>query len=79
MTTLTFRNTVLETISHNSHIWFTSSELAKALEYASCKSVTDIYNKNSDEFTTGMSEGVESTTSLFGYVLNALFLDVDGH
>ncbi|MGL9751792.1 MAG: hypothetical protein ACR5LC_13215 [Symbiopectobacterium sp.] len=64
MTTLMFRNTVIETISHNGQIWFTSAELAKALEYSISKSVTDLYNKNSDEFAPGMTEVVDSTTSL---------------
>lgn len=62
MTTLVFRNIVLETISYNEQIWFTSAVLAKALEYSSSKSVTDLYNKNSDEFNTQMTEVVESTT-----------------
>lgn len=62
MTTLVFRNTVLETISHNGQIWFTSSVLAKALQYSSSKSVTDLYHKNSDEFADHMSKVVDSTT-----------------
>ncbi|WP_350338135.1 BRO-N domain-containing protein [Symbiopectobacterium purcellii] len=63
MTTLMFRNTVIETISHNGQIWFTSAELAKALEYADPKAVSGLYNSNKDEFATGMSQVVESTTS----------------
>lgn len=63
MTTLMFRNTVLETIAHNGQIWFTSAELAKALEYADPKAVSGLYNSNEDEFAMGMSQVVESTTS----------------
>ncbi|WP_406705549.1 Bro-N domain-containing protein [Sodalis sp.] len=63
MMTLTFRNTVLETISHNGQIWFTSAELAKALEYSDSKRVTVLYNRNSDEFTSGMTEVLELSTS----------------
>lgn len=63
MTTLMFRNTVLETISHSGQIWFTSTELAKALEYSSVKSVTNLYNQNRDEFTEGMSLVIDSVTN----------------
>ncbi|MDR5615545.1 BRO family protein, partial [Arsenophonus sp.] len=61
MNTLIFRNTVLETISHNGQIWFTSSVLAKALEYSRIDSVTRIYDRNKDEFTSGMSMTVNLT------------------
>lgn len=63
MTTLVFRNTVLETISHNGQIWFSSAELARALQYSSAKSVSNLYNQNRDEFTDGMTEVIESVTS----------------
>ncbi len=61
-TTLVFRNTVLETISLDGQLWLTSAELAKALEYSISKSVTDLFNKNADEFSPSMSKVVESTT-----------------
>ncbi|WP_025244274.1 Bro-N domain-containing protein [Candidatus Sodalis pierantonius] len=54
-TTLTFRDTILETITHNGQFWFTSAELAKALEYSDAKSVSIIYSRNKDEFTEQMS------------------------
>ncbi|WP_339053066.1 BRO-N domain-containing protein [Arsenophonus endosymbiont of Crataerina pallida] len=63
MTTLIFRNTILETISRNGEIWFTSAVLAKALQYATSNAVTMLYKQNSDEFSVGMSEIVESTLS----------------
>ncbi|MGG2142315.1 BRO-N domain-containing protein [Symbiopectobacterium sp. RP] len=56
-----FRNTVLETLSHNGQIWFTSAELAKALEYSRVDSVTRIYDRNKDEFTPCMTETVNLT------------------
>ncbi|MGL6331275.1 hypothetical protein ACJ0V8_008985 [Proteus mirabilis] len=31
-------------------IWFTSSQMAKLLEYKNEKSVTNLYNANKDEF-----------------------------
>ncbi|WP_440864446.1 BRO-N domain-containing protein [Symbiopectobacterium purcellii] len=55
MNSLIFRNTVLETISHNEQIWFTSAELAKALHYKKTDAITQIYTRNLDEFTSQMS------------------------
>lgn len=60
---LAFNKTQFNVVTHSNQIWLTSKELAQALGYSSTKSVTDIYNKNSDEFTSGMSQVVESTTS----------------
>ncbi|HGJ5878246.1 MAG TPA: Bro-N domain-containing protein, partial [Arsenophonus nasoniae] len=63
MTTLIFRSTKLETITYKGHIWFTSSQLAKALEYANPKAVTMIYNKHYDEFTEAMSLVLKTSTN----------------
>ncbi|WP_334468768.1 BRO-N domain-containing protein [Arsenophonus sp. PmNCSU2021_1] len=63
MNTLIFRNTILETLPHNGQIWFTSAEIARALEYSDSKRVTVLYNRNSDEFTNGMTEVLELSTS----------------
>ena len=62
-TQLVFNNTPISIINLNNQIWFTSSELAKILNYSSSKSVTDLYNKYSDEFTHCMSQVLESSTS----------------
>lgn len=63
MNTLIFRNTVLETTHHKDQIWFTSSVLAKALQYARGDFVTRIYERNKDEFTSCMTETVNLTVS----------------
>ncbi|WP_231566292.1 MULTISPECIES: BRO family protein [unclassified Serratia (in: enterobacteria)] len=60
---LAFRDTKFNVVTHNNQIWLTSKELAHALKYATANAVTALYNKNSDEFTDGMSRVVESTTS----------------
>lgn len=62
-TQLVFNNTPISIINLNNQIWFTSSELAKALNYSNPKSVTTIYNRNSNEFTNKMTEVVNLTTS----------------
>ncbi|WP_392559795.1 BRO-N domain-containing protein [Orbus mooreae] len=60
---LIFNNMPLTVTNMNNQIWLTSAELAKALQYKSAKSVTNIFNVNSDEFTSNMSQVIESVTS----------------
>jgi len=52
---LTFNNVELKTINHENQIWMTAVELAKALGYADEKSVSRIYTRNKDEFSTSMT------------------------
>ncbi|EPR3505707.1 BRO family protein [Serratia marcescens] len=52
---LTFNSHVLETVSHDNRLWFTSATLAKALEYSRGDKITQIYNRSKDEFTPCMS------------------------
>nr|WP_235606857.1 BRO family protein [Cronobacter sakazakii] len=47
----------------NDGIWLTSSDIAKALGYASPKSVSNIYSRNSDEFTSSMSRVIKMMTN----------------
>ncbi|CNI24975.1 BRO family protein [Yersinia intermedia] len=44
-------------------IWVTAKESAKLLGYANAKSVTNLYNSNSDEFTASMTEVITTVTS----------------
>lgn len=55
---LAFHNTQFNVVNHNNQIWLTAVEIAKALCYKSDDAVTKIYNRNIDEFSTGMSETV---------------------
>lgn len=47
-------------------IWVTSSELAKALNYKRSDKVTQIYNRNSDEFTDSMTLTLKMGVKGFG-------------
>ena len=47
---------------NDGQIWVTSNELAKALGYANEKSVNNLYNANSDEFTESMTTVIEVVT-----------------
>lgn len=60
---LSFNSTALTILNRNNQIWLTSSELAKALNYANSRAITMIFNKHKDEFSLGMSEVLESSTS----------------
>lgn len=59
---LTFHNTKFNAVQSGGQVWLTSSELAQALEYSSTKSVTNLYNQNSDEFTPAMTQVIEMMT-----------------
>ncbi|HIB1682315.1 TPA: P22AR C-terminal domain-containing protein [Salmonella enterica subsp. enterica serovar Muenchen] len=60
-TQLTFKNHVLETVEHDGKIWFTAATLAIALEYSRTDSVTRIYDRNQDEFTSEMTTTTKLT------------------
>lgn len=63
MKALSFNGVSLTPVHHNSQIYLTSIDLAKALGYSSDKSVTNLYNSNADEFTSGMTTVIESMTN----------------
>ncbi|KMV71930.1 hypothetical protein AI28_07055 [bacteria symbiont BFo1 of Frankliniella occidentalis] len=50
-----FHNSILTPVQDREGIWFTSTDLAKALGYASTKSISNLYSGNSDEFSVAMS------------------------
>lgn len=60
---LKFQNTTFHPVVDGGHIWLTSTELARALEYADSKSITKLYTRNKDEFTPAMSMVVNMTTN----------------
>lgn len=62
-TQLVFNNTPLSVITLNNQIWIASSELAKILQYKKTDSITQIYNRNSDEFTSKMTETLKMRVS----------------
>lgn len=50
-------------VQSDGQIYLTASELARALDYKSVKSVSNLYNSNKDEFTSSMSLVIESVTN----------------
>jgi prophage antirepressor-like protein len=57
---LSFNDVTFSPVAQNDgQIWLTSTELAKALGYAETDSVSKIYNRNKDEFTSHMTTTVK--------------------
>ncbi|EAP3773737.1 transcriptional regulator [Salmonella enterica] len=52
---LVFKSYTLEAIDHEGKIWFTAATLASALGYSRGDKITQIYNRNADEFTPRMT------------------------
>ncbi|MDN0096551.1 P22AR C-terminal domain-containing protein [Yersinia rohdei] len=60
---LTFHNTKFNAVQDKGQIWLTSSELAKALEYSSSKSISTLFSRNANEFSPAMTQVIEMMTS----------------
>ncbi|SUC36191.1 Uncharacterized phage-encoded protein [Providencia rustigianii] len=60
-TDLTFQNFTFNPIVEDGQLWFTSTELAKALGYSRTDNVNRVYSRNSDEFTSSMTTTVKMT------------------
>lgn len=52
---LTFNEVNFSPVQHNNQIWLSASELAKALGYEKSNAVTQIYERNKDEFASDMT------------------------
>lgn len=62
-TALTFNDVTLSPITYQNSPWIRSVELARALGYSSEKSVSNIYNRNQDEFSNDMSVVINLSTT----------------
>ncbi len=60
---LSFNDVNFSPVQQDGQIWLTASELAKALDYKSVKSVSNLYNSNKEEFSSNMAQVIESVTS----------------
>lgn len=52
---LSFNDVNFTPVQHEQQIWLTASELAKALGYSKSNAVTQVYERNKDEFNTSMT------------------------
>lgn len=64
--TLSFNEVKFNPVQHEQQIWLTASELAKALGYAKSDAVTQIYERNKDEFTNDMTLTLNMSVKGFG-------------
>lgn len=62
-TALTFNEVTLTPVTHENRLWIKATELARALGYASEKSVSVIYARHKDEFSNDMSEVINLITT----------------
>ncbi|MGG2143926.1 BRO-N domain-containing protein [Symbiopectobacterium sp. RP] len=62
-TQLAFRDVCFNTIKRNSYIYLTAVDIAQALEYKNSDAVTQIYERNSDEFSADMTETLKLKVS----------------
>ena len=58
-----FQGNALVPVANLTGVWLTSADIAQALQYKNAKSITNLYNQNTDEFTNGMTQVIESVTS----------------
>lgn len=65
-TEMNFHGVNLTPVSDMSGIWLTSSDVAKALHYSNTKSITNLFNQYSDEFSPAMTMVIESMTNGIG-------------
>lgn len=63
---LSFNDVNFSPVQHNNQIWLTASELAKALGYAKSDAVTQIYERNKDEFNSEMTLTLNLSVKGFG-------------
>lgn len=66
MNTLTFNEVNFNPVERNGQIWLTSTEIAKALGYSRTDKISNLYNRNKDEFTPTMTLVIDLVTKGFG-------------
>ncbi|EEM8545329.1 hypothetical protein JRK10_004545 [Salmonella enterica] len=62
-TQLAFHDTRFTPVKRNNQIWLTAVEIAQALGYKKSDAVTQIYDRNSDEFRDDMTETLNLSVS----------------
>ena len=56
---LSFRNVQFDVVDQHGQPWLRSSQIAEALGYGQENRITDLYNRNADEFTDAMTSLVK--------------------
>lgn len=61
---LNFNEVNFTPVQQNGQIWLTAGELARALGYAKANAVTQVYERNQDEFSSNMTQVIDNPQSL---------------
>lgn len=61
---LSFNDVNFSPIQQGGQIWLTAGELARALGYAKANAVTQVYDRNQDEFSQNMTQVIDNPQSL---------------
>ena len=72
MTTLalSFNDVNFSPVQQDGQIWLTAGELARALGYAKANAVTQVYDRNQDEFNSSMTNVIDLNSEAFVGSLN---------
>ena len=62
--TLSFNEVNFSPVERNGQIWLTAGDLARALGYAKANAVTQVYERNKDEFNQSMTQVIDNPQSL---------------
>lgn len=61
---LSFNDVNFNPVQQNGQVWLTAGELARALGYAKANAVTQVYERNKDEFSSNMTQVIDNPQSL---------------
>ena len=61
---LSFNEVNFSPVERNGQIWLTAGDLARALGYAKANAVTQVYERNKDEFNQSMTQVIDNPQSL---------------
>lgn len=61
---LSFNEVNFSPVERDGQIWLTAGELARALGYAKANAVTQVYERNQDEFNQSMTQVIDNPQSL---------------
>lgn len=61
---LSFNEVNFTPVQQDGQIWLTAGELARALGYAKANAVTQVYERNQDEFSSNMTQVIDNPQSL---------------
>ncbi|NHR08338.1 hypothetical protein HA052_24400 [Chromobacterium haemolyticum] len=63
MKALSFQDTQFDVVDHYGQPWLKAADIARALGYKKADAVTQIYDRNSDEFTSAMCQTLNLSVS----------------